>query len=53
VAATFWAPIFPKYVLLEGTTPARPGRGDGDLRAGQHAGDPRGAAVDPAAAIGG
>jgi putative ABC transport system permease protein len=54
MAATFWAPIFPKYVLLE-TGDALRGlrRGDGDLRAGQHAGDPRGAAVDPAAAIGG
>ena len=45
IAATFWAPIFPKYVLLEPRRRrARVLRGDGDLRAGQHAGHPRGAA---------
>jgi putative ABC transport system permease protein len=48
VAATFWAPIFPKYVLLEvNDAVARISSRDGDLRAGQHAGDPRGAEGRP------
>jgi CBS domain containing-hemolysin-like protein len=53
VAATFWAPFFPKYVLLDRRRRARPACGHGDLRAGQHAGDPGGAAGRPGAAIGG
>ena len=42
IAATFWAPIFPKYVLLD-TARCRRWffRGDGDLRTGQPAGHPR------------
>jgi putative ABC transport system permease protein len=48
VAATIWAPVFPKYVLLETRRRRdRPGHRDGDLRAGQHAGDPRGAEGGP------
>ena len=45
IAATFWAPVFPEVRAAgTGRCRARLGRGDGDLRAGQHAGDPRGAA---------
>ena len=44
MAATFWAPIFPKYVLLEPGDAVRGlRRRDAGLRGGQHAGDPRGA----------
>jgi hypothetical protein len=48
VAATFWAPIFPEVRAAGvGRRGARPGGGGGDLRAGQHAGDPRGAEGRP------
>jgi len=48
VAATFWAPIFPKYVLLEpGDAVPRADRRDADLCAGQHLGHPRGAEGRP------
>ena len=48
IAATLWAPVFPKYVLLQTRRRRdRLRRRDGDLRAGQHAGDPRGAEGGP------
>ena len=44
VAATLWAPVFPKYVLLLNQRRAhRFWHHHADLRAGQHAGHPRGA----------
>jgi putative ABC transport system permease protein len=48
VAATFWAPIFPE-VRAAGSpaTPCAVSSRDGDLRAGQHAGHPRGAEGRP------
>jgi putative ABC transport system ATP-binding protein len=47
IAATFWAPFFPKCVAAAGRRGARlRGRG-GDLRAGQHPGHPRRAQGGP------
>jgi len=45
-AASLWAPVFPKYVLLE-TNDARVRHHPGDLRAGLRAGDPGGVAHRP------
>ena len=47
-AARLWAPVFPKYVLLlPGDALRGVGAGDGDLRARERRGDPRGAARGP------
>ena len=45
-AATLWAPVFPKYVLLANRR-RRDRLRRRDLRAGQHAGDPRGTEGGP------
>jgi putative ABC transport system permease protein len=52
VAATLWAPVFPKVCVAAPATPSRPDRHHGDLRAGQHAGHPGGAQGGPGEAIG-